>query len=70
MNLSGHKAQISGATKELLLRWMETKNSWRDGKSREFEEHYLQELMARVDKTVTLIDKLEEVLKKVHNDCD
>jgi len=53
-----------------MLRWLETKNHWRDGKSREFEEHYLQELMARVDKTVTLIDKLEEVLKKVHNDCD
>jgi hypothetical protein len=70
MNLSGHKAQISGASKELMLRWLETKNHWRDGKSREFEEHYLQELMARVDKTVTLIDKLEEVLKKVHNDCD
>jgi hypothetical protein len=70
MNLSGHKAQITGATKELLLRWTETKNFWRDAKSREFEEKYMQELLARVDKANTLIDKLEEVLKKVHNDCD
>ena len=70
MNLSGQKAQITGATKELLLRWSETKNFWRDAKSREFEEKYLLELVARVDKTATIIDKLEEVLKKVHQDCD
>jgi hypothetical protein len=70
MNLSGNKAQITGATKELLLRWEETKSSWRDTKSREFEEVYLNELRARVDKAVTLIDKLEEVLQKVHKDCD
>jgi len=27
-------------------------------------------LQARVDKATTIIDKLEEVLKKVHDDCD
>jgi hypothetical protein len=70
MNLSGQKAQITGATKELMLRWSDTKNSWRDAKSREFEEQYLLELQARVDKATTIIDKLEEVLKKVHDDCD
>jgi hypothetical protein len=70
MTLSGHKALISAASKELLLRWSETKNYWRDAKSREFEEHYILELLARVDKTTTIIDKLEEVLKKVHDDCD
>ncbi len=70
MNLHGNKAQLSGATKELLLRWSETKNYWHDGKSREFEERYLLELMARVNQATTLIDKLEEVLQKVHKDCD
>lgn len=70
MNLSGNKAALSGATKELLLRWSETKNYWHDAKSREFEEHYLQELMARVDKAATIIDKLDEVLQRVHKDCD
>ena len=70
MNLTGNKAQLSGATKELLLRWSETKNHWHDGKSREFEERYMNELMARVENAATLIDKLEEVLQKVHKDCD
>jgi len=70
MNLNGNKAVLSGATKELLLRWDETRIYWRDGKSREFEERYLLELMARVDQATTLIDKLEEVLQKVHKDCE
>ena len=70
MNLHGNKAVLSGATRELLLRWDETKNSWHDGKSREFEERYMLELMARVDQATTLIDKLEEVLQKVHKDCE
>jgi hypothetical protein len=70
MNLSGHKAQLTGSTKEILLRWSETKNAWRDTKCREFEDHYIQELMAQVDKATTLIDKLEEILQRVHKDCD
>ena len=70
MNLSGNKAQLTGNTKELLLRWSETQNYWHDVKSREFDERYMQELMARVDKATTIIDKLEEVLQKVYKDCD
>jgi len=70
MNLSGNKAQITGSTKELLVRWSETKNFWRDGKTQEFEEKYILELTARVAKTITIIDKLDEVLQKVHHDCD
>ena len=52
------------------LRWAETRNFWRDDKSREFDEKYLQELRARVDKAVTIIEKLDEVLKKVQSDCE
>jgi hypothetical protein len=70
MNLSGNKAQLSASTKELILRWSETRNYWHDSRSQAFEERYMRELMARVEKTATLIDKLEEVLQKVQKDCD
>jgi hypothetical protein len=30
----------------------------------------MQELSARVDKAVTVIEKLDEVLKKVQSDCE
>ena len=70
MNLSGNKSRLLGVTKELSLRWAETRNYWRDAKSQEFDQKYMQELLARVDKAVTIIEKLDEVLKKVQSDCE
>ena len=70
MNLGGSKGRLSSVTKELLLQWEQTKNHWRDARSREFEQRYLQELFISVDKTVTVIEKLDELLKKVRSDCE
>ena len=70
MNLRGNKSRLVASTHELMLRWAETRNYWRDAKSQEFDERFMQELRARVDKAVTYIDKLDEILKKVQNDCE
>ena len=70
MNLSGNKSRLVGTTKELSLRWEETRNYWRDAKSQEFEHKYMQELLTRVDKAVTVIEKLDEILRKVQSDCE
>jgi hypothetical protein len=70
MNLSGTKNRLVGLTKELSLRWDETRNSWRDAKSLEFEQRYLSELFANVDKTITVMDKLNDLLNKARNDCE
>ena len=59
-----------GATRELSLKWEQTKDHWRDQKSMEFEHRFLQELFASVDKTVLIVDKLDELLKKVRSDCE
>ena len=70
MNLSGQKGRLVGLTKELSLRWQETRNYWRDAKSQEFDQRYLAELFANVDKTVTVMEKLNELLTKVRSDCE
>lgn len=70
MNLSGNKGRLVGLTRDLLLRWSETKNYWRDAKSEEFERRFLAELSANVNRTVLIVDKLDEVLKKVRSDCE
>lgn len=70
MNLSGCKGRLVGSVRELSLKWNETKNYWRDEKSQEFEHRYLEDLFIRVDKTVAIIEKLDEILKKVGNDCE
>jgi len=70
MSLSGNRSRLAAITKELALRWEETKNYWADAKSREFEVKYMDELLPRVDKTVTVIEKLDELLTKVRSDCE
>jgi hypothetical protein len=70
MNLSGAKSRVAGSARELSRKWTETKNYWQDAKSREFEHQYLEDLFIRADKTVAIIEKLDEILKKVRSDCE
>ena len=70
MNLSGTKSRLAGVTKELSLRWTETKYSWRDAKSQEFQHRYLEELFAQVDRSLTALEKLDVLLDKVRKDCE
>lgn len=70
MNLAGNRSRLSAITKELLFRWQETKNHWKDAKAEQFERKYLDELTVRVEKTVTVIEKLDEVLTRVRKDCE
>ncbi len=70
MSMAGSKARLVGLTKELSLKWDETKNYWRDAKAQEFERKYLQELFIGIDKSVTIVEKLDELLKKIRKDCE
>ena len=70
MSAVGSKGRLLGATKELSLKWEETRNYWRDDKSREFDRKYMQELFAGMDKAVNVIEKLDELLKRVRSDCE
>jgi len=70
MSLAGSKARLTGSTKELWLHWEETRNYWKDAKSEEFQHLYLEELFLGVDRAVTVVEKLDELLEKVRKDCE
>ena len=70
MSLSGSKSRLTAISRELSVHWNETKQGWRDAKSQEFEHRYLEELFLGVDRTVTVIEKLDALLKKVKEDCE
>lgn len=70
MNLSGNKSRLVGLTRDISLRWAETKNFWHDAKSEEFERRFMAELDASVNRAVLIVDKLDELLKKVRSDCE
>ena len=70
MSLSAKRTRLSSVTKELALDWAQTKESWKDAKSREFEQKYLQELFGGVDSAITVLDELDRVLTKIKTDCE
>lgn len=68
MNASG--TRLGALTKELFVQWQQTKQYWNDARSQEFERKYLQELFASVDKSVTVIEQLDELVAKIKKDCE
>jgi hypothetical protein len=70
MSTRANGARLQGVTRELISHWQQTKDSWRDAKSVEFERQYLQELLASVDAAVTTIEQLDKLLTKVKKDCE
>ena len=70
MSLSGSKSRLSAVTKDLWMEWEQARNHWQDAKAREFHNKYMQDLFISVEKTITVIEKLDELLKKVRKDCE
>ena len=70
MNLGANRARLAALTKDLLLKWEETRNCWKDARSREFEKKYIEEIRARVDTTAAAIEKLDALLTRVRTDCE
>ncbi len=68
MNSSG--ARLSAITKELAVHWQQTRESWSDAKSLEFETKYLQELFSSVERTLTTVEQLDKVLSQIRKDCE
>ena len=43
---------------------------WKDAKSQEFERRYMEELLASVDRAVTVIEQLDKLITKIRSDCE
>jgi hypothetical protein len=70
MNTSANGKILVMATKELSRKWEDTKESWQDAKSREFEQKYLLDLMASVERAVPVFDDLDKLLSRIRSDCE
>ena len=68
--MKANSARLAGLTKELRAQWQDTKSYWKDAKSQEFERRYMEELLASVDRTVTVIEQLDKLVTKIRMDCE
>jgi hypothetical protein len=70
MSVRVNGARLAAITKQLSTQWQQTKESWKDAKSLEFEQQYLEELVSSVDKAVGVIEQLDQILTRIRSDCE
>lgn len=63
-------ARIVGLTRELLNKWNQSKDSWRDTKATEFEKRFMDELEASANHASTGIDNLERIIRNIRSECE
>ncbi len=68
MNAPG--TRLGALTKDLWMRWQETRQHWDDSQSREFEAKYLHELVSSVDRSMVVVEELDKVVAKIRSDCE
>jgi hypothetical protein len=70
MSVRNDGIRLTMLTKELILKWQDTKYYWRDAKSEEFERTYIAELQTSVDTAAVVIEQLDKLLAKIKKDCE
>ncbi len=70
MSLNSTRSRLLMLTKQLSIRWNETREHWQDAKAAEFQKRYLDELLNRVNVTAASIESLDEGLAKIRRDCE
>ena len=63
------RGQLARAVKDLMIRWGETKLSWKDAVSQEFEEKVLASLERDVRTATSAMDTAAQILSQVRQDC-
>ncbi|MCH7228543.1 hypothetical protein [Haloferula sp. A504] len=64
------KGIINDATRELHARWDQVREHWRDAKAAEFSQTYLSGLAEDTSRALRVIDELERLIARIHDDCE
>jgi len=70
MSLATGRYQLSNAFKALKAEWDATENVWRDVVRKEFAEEYWEPLAARMSSILTAMDRLDQALSRMKQDCE
>ena len=70
MGVHEGRGQLGRALKELMLRWMETKSSWDDAVTRDFEEKHLAPLEADLKTATAAMDHVAVLIQQIRRDCE
>jgi hypothetical protein len=64
------RGKLYGTLKDLRLRWEDTERLWDDPVRRDFEENIWIPLVGQAQAAIRGIDRLEQVLRQMQNECE
>jgi hypothetical protein len=70
MSLSTGRYQLANAFKSLKLEWESTENAWRDQVRKDFAETYFDPLATRMASVLTAMDRMDQALAQMKQDCE
>ncbi len=70
MSTKGSASNLQEAMKNLSAAWHQVKEEWRDAKSFEFEQKYIESLPRDVAQAIGAMEEVDALLKKVRRDCE
>lgn len=70
MSLKASKAKLSRASKDLSTAWDQVSLSWRDQKAKKFEHEFISPIPDSISSAVAIIDELDNVLRKIKQNCE
>lgn len=70
MSTKGSASNLQEAMKNLSAAWHQVKEEWRDAKSVEFEQKYIESLPRDVAQAIGAMEEVDALLKKVRRDCE
>lgn len=70
MSLATGRYQLSNAFKALKQEWESTENFWRDAVRKDFADTHWEPLAARMSSILTAMDRLDQALTMMKQDCE
>ncbi len=70
MGVHESRGNLAKAYKELMNRWLETRQSWDDARAEEFEQKYLRELEADLRTAGSAMDQMGILINQARRDCE
>ena len=70
MSLAAGRYQLANAHKSLKAEWLATENVWRDQVRQDFAETYWDPLEARLASVLGAMDRLDQALAQMKQECE
>ncbi len=70
MSVAAGRYQLANAFKSFKQEWEGTENVWRDVVRKDFAEMYFDPLSTRMSSVLTAMDRLDQALAQMKQDCE